>query len=321
MRETINYGHLIVNPENYRFDPVENQDEAIGLMLEEKGQEVLNLAKHILRNGLDKARSLRVLSSEKDKYIVLDGNRRLTAIKCLHDPSIIKNEKLKNSFKSLLKSEVEIPENIECFVYSTEEDAADWIKLDHTGKNDGIGQDPWGTAEKDRFGYRFEGKRSPAMQAVSIVEKETKRKLDTRKLKISTINRILSNPEARSYLGVVIDRGRLDFKSKKEEAVARLEKLFSRIINDNITVANVYHAPQTIEFVKGIFGQKPISAPEQPSLLMGRAQVSDSDVKLRTAIPGTLVKNDWITHGEYQKYEGAQKVKYLLNEMRKIDPR
>jgi len=36
-----------------------------------------------------------------------------------------------------------------------------------------------------------------------------------------------------------------------------LEKLFKKVIEDNITVAKVYHTPQTIEFMKELFENKP----------------------------------------------------------------
>lgn len=80
MKKIIHYSKLVVNPENYRFDPVENQEEAIDLILEEKGSEILNLAKHILENGLDEAKDLRVLETNPEVYRVLDGNRRVTAL-------------------------------------------------------------------------------------------------------------------------------------------------------------------------------------------------------------------------------------------------
>lgn len=257
MKKIIHYSKLVVNPENYRFDPVENQDEAIDLMLEEKGSEILNLAKHILDHGLDEAKDFRVLETKPEIYRVLDGNRRVTAIKCLHDPSLIKDKKLNKAFQNLLETKKSLPTNIQCFVYKEEKLAAQWIKLDHTGKNEGVGQDSWGSAEKDRFAYKFEGKISPAMQAVSVVEKELNKKINTKKLKVSTINRILSNPESRSYLGVNVSGGKLLFTTDKKESLARLDTLFDTVIRDNVTVAKVYHAPQTIEFIKDIFGEKP----------------------------------------------------------------
>ena len=257
MKKEIHYSKLIVNPKNYRFDPVESQEEAIDLMLEEKRAEIVNLAKHILEHGLDEAKDFRVLKTDSEKYLVLDGNRRTTAIKCLHNQSLLKDEKIKKAFQNLLKTKKSAPTNIQSFVYDKEESAAKWIKLDHTGKNDGVGQDSWGSAEKNRFGYKFEGKISPAMQAVSVVEKELGKKINTKKLKVSTINRILSNPESRLYLGVNVSGGELIFTASKKESYARLGKLFDKVIKDNVTVAEVYHTQQTIEFMKELFGNKP----------------------------------------------------------------
>ena len=127
MKKPIHYTKLIVNPENYRFDPVENQEEAIDLMLEEKGSEIVNLAKHILEHGLDEAKDFRVLEVKSGKYLVLDGNRRTTAIKCLHDQSFIKDEKIKKAFQNLAKTKKVAPKNIQSFVYADEKSAAKWI--------------------------------------------------------------------------------------------------------------------------------------------------------------------------------------------------
>ena len=138
MRKDIEIQNLMVNPENYRFDPVDNQGEAIDLMLEEKGEEIFNLAKHVLEHGLDKAKDSRVLEIKKNLFLVLDGNRRVTAIKCLHDPSLIKAAALRTKFLNLRKGATDTPNTINCFVYTTEKDAAEWIKLDHTGKNAGV---------------------------------------------------------------------------------------------------------------------------------------------------------------------------------------
>ncbi len=297
MKKIIHYSKLVVNPENYRFDPVENQEEAIDLILEEKGSEILNLAKHILENGLDEAKDLRVLETNPEVYRVLDGNRRVTALKCLHDPSLVKNGKLNKAFQTLLKTKKHLPTNVQCFVYKEENLAAQWIKLDHTGKNEGVGQDSWGSAEKERFAYKFEGKISPAMQAVSAVEAELNKKVDTKKLKVSTINRILSNPESRSYLGVNVSGGNLIFTADKEESIARLDKLFSKVIQDNITVAKVYHTPQTIKFIRELFGDKPNTSaqpvpPSQDSVVVAKNNGKRSNPKSitrRYLIPKTCI--------------------------------
>ncbi len=58
------------------MNPVDTQEQAIDLMLEKKGDEIFNLAKHILENGLDLTKDFRVLKRAKDKYLILDDNRK-----------------------------------------------------------------------------------------------------------------------------------------------------------------------------------------------------------------------------------------------------
>lgn len=267
MKVDINYKFLIVNPENYRFDSVDTQEQAIDLMLEKKGTEIFNLAKHILENGLDKAKDFRVLKKDEEHYLVLDGNRRVTAVKCLHDTSIIKDDVLRLKFNKLQIDKAKVPQKIQSFIYDSEKEAAEWIKLDHTGKNNGIGQNSWGSAEKDRFGYKFEGKISPAMQAVAEVEREMGIKFDTKKLKVSTINRIFSNPESRLYTGIDISNKKIIFIAENKEVINRLNKLFRKVIDDEVTVAQVYTTKKTVEFMKQLFGDKPKLKNEQPLLL------------------------------------------------------
>lgn len=327
MKKNINFNELIVNPENYRFDAVDDQEQAIDLMIEEKGLEIFNLAKDILDNGLDQAKDIRVLSISQDKYLVLDGNRRITAVKCLHNPSIIKDNNVRSKFVKLGNASHRIPVTIQCFIYDTEVNASKWIKLDHTGKNSGIGQDPWGSAEVDRFGYKFEGKISPAMQAVQAVEKATGIPLNTKKLKISTINRIFSNPEARSFLGIDVKNKIMLFTADENEVIDRLSKLFSKVINDNVAVAEVYDSGLVIKFMQELFGSKPELLNEQKALFTDPTTTqSDSENENSTngikfqKKTGTLLKKDWITDNEYREYSGSDKVKALLKEMKSLDP-
>jgi hypothetical protein len=295
MKKSINVDKLIVNYENYRFDPVDTQSEAIDLMLEEKGEEILNLAKHIFQHGLDRAKDCRVIEIKKDLFLVLDGNRRVTAIKCLKDSSLIKNDSLKNKFSKISKEKGEVPKEIDCLIYEKEEAAAEWIKLDHTGKNKGIGQDEWGAAEKQRFDYKFGGRISPAMQSCYLFERETKQKLDTKRLKISTVNRILSNPEARSYLGLDIRNGDIILTANKKEVIDRLDKLFNKIIIDDIPVSQVYRTPEAIRFMSNLFGEKPKASTQttvSPTGIIKKIQNTSKRSLPRSKNRNTLIPYD-----------------------------
>jgi hypothetical protein len=300
MKKLINYKKLIVNPENYRFEKVKNSSEAINLMLKEKGKEILNLAKNILDNGLDQTKDFRVLKSKNGDFIVLDGNRRITAIKCLHEPNLIKDEKLKKAFLKLLENKPKIIKEINSFIYGSEEEASKWIKLDHTGKNEGVGQDSWGTPEIERFGYKFEGKISPAMQIVGMIEEDLGLKVNTNKLKVTTINRILSNPESRAILGVDIQKGIVDVSTNRQEVVSNSKKLFDKVIQDNVKVDEVYSKEKSLSFMQELFNkkdaknEKPILPSTAPLPIENNSKVKNKRSSPKTSSRSYLIPNSCV---------------------------
>ncbi|MEX2007632.1 MAG: hypothetical protein WD992_02570 [Candidatus Levyibacteriota bacterium] len=254
MKKRISIDKLVVNPENYRFDSVDTQDQAIDLMLTEKGEEILSLADHISRFGLDISKDLRVLKRES-RYLILDGNRRITALKCLNDPTIIKNDNLRKEFEKLKNKAKNLPRKVNSFVYPDEDAASEWIRLDHTGKNKGAGQDPWLPPAQERFDYKFGGKFSPAMQAANLLRRNGL-SVDEKKMKVTTINRIFSNPRARSFLGIDFKKGELSIVSNEREVISRLKALFDKIIKDDVTVKEVYDSDKVESFMVDLFGKE-----------------------------------------------------------------
>ena len=92
---------LLINPKNPRFDPVQNQRQAIDTMVREMKDKIKNLANDIAKNGLNPTKFLCVVKHLQGKYRVLEGNRRLMAIKLINSPHEIKMMMIfKNSFKS-----------------------------------------------------------------------------------------------------------------------------------------------------------------------------------------------------------------------------
>jgi hypothetical protein len=95
------------------------------------------------------------------------------------------------------------------------------------------------------------------MQIVDLFQQETKKTVDTKTLKISTVNRILSNPESRSFLGVDVKNGMIVLTAAKKDVIARLDQLFSKIMVDDVAVKEVYHTADSIRFMRNLFGEKP----------------------------------------------------------------
>ena len=93
----IKVANLLLNPTNYRFSPQTNQREAIEVMLKDQGEKLYKLAEDIVENGLNPSEDLMVTPIEDGNatqklYKVLEGNRRITALKLLSIPENIEGE-------------------------------------------------------------------------------------------------------------------------------------------------------------------------------------------------------------------------------------
>lgn len=104
---TIKLTSLFVNTENYRFEPLSSQKEAIDKMIEDQGDKLYSLVDDIVTNGLSPVDLIIVTPNEdSNKYVVLEGNRRITSLKLLNNPTLIddKYSPLRKKFQKFLNS-------------------------------------------------------------------------------------------------------------------------------------------------------------------------------------------------------------------------
>ena len=85
---------LLVNAENYRFEPVKDQHEAMITMLRSQNNKIIKLARDIAERGLNPTRRLQVKGTLNGKYVVLEGNRRITVLKLIANPDEIPGDYL-----------------------------------------------------------------------------------------------------------------------------------------------------------------------------------------------------------------------------------
>ena len=98
--ENIHIDCLLVDSENPRFEPVSDTQAAIDLMVAKRGTEVYNLAKDIVVNGLNPS-SLVMVVRKGNKYLPVDGNRRIVALKLLQEPDLCQDLKMAEKFRDL----------------------------------------------------------------------------------------------------------------------------------------------------------------------------------------------------------------------------
>jgi hypothetical protein len=207
-------------------------------------------------------------------YVVLEGNRRVAAIKILSSLEMINllglSPHLTKRYLALAERAAgSLPSEINC-VIQVRENANYWIQLKHTGENGGIGIVDW----DGRARQRFRGS-SPALQAIDMVEKSgllddaTKEKLP--KIAITNIERILNTPDARQPLGVEVKKDKLILKSGDEEgALGRLAIIVSDVANRVVKVTQLDTKEQRVSYAKDVVA-RPL-----PTLPAGRGKKGGS---------------------------------------------
>lgn len=206
LTQTIPVSDLQLDLDNSRFpEAPDSQRDAITKMVELQGDKLVNLAKDIIEHGMDPSERLIVLKEDEHSYVVAEGNRRVTTLKLLNQPDLVGENRVTSKIKRMLKSAPDIPSDVDCVVFENEEDFEHWVNLKHTGENQGVGRVRWTGQESDRHRAKH-GNTSFGNQLLAFIHTETKIPADisgnSRRLKITNLNRLLGDPDVRKSLGL-----------------------------------------------------------------------------------------------------------------------
>lgn len=211
--DSVPLGRIFLHLSNPRHEPVSTEAQAIAYLCEEEN--VHALARDIATFGLNPLeRFALVLIDPSDegkptaKYTVAEGNRRICALKLLHDPELAPAT-LRKSFEKLAESWRPIT-TVAAAVFHSLPDAKIWLDRIHNGPQGGIGRQPWSADQKARFDGSNRNK--PAQALLDYAESSGFITAEERKGKLTTVARFLSNDVFRGVLG---------FDQSNPDAIAR----------------------------------------------------------------------------------------------------
>lgn len=161
MIRTLKIENLKLSLDNPRLTDSQNETEELEKMVNDQGKKLIKLASDITEFGLSPLDAIAVYPSVEDgKYIVAEGNRRVTALKLLINPELAKNINggIYQSFKKLVIGKKLILE-VQCFIFKSEIDRnlIHWIEIKHQGENEGKGTASWSAIQKARFDKKNQG--------------------------------------------------------------------------------------------------------------------------------------------------------------------
>lgn len=232
---TLKLHQLRLDLENYRLGPQKTERDAIRAMIEDQGTKLVRLAKDILElDGLSDGEPLWVVpAAARGRYIVEEGNRRVTALKLLENPALADGTSVSRQFRRLSKLYAASPiRDVEARVYATREDVLPLKRRRHMSSASGVGLERWKPLAKGRAN-RDIGLAAPrSLAVVELLQDESEawaeiiEALDSR---WTTVDRVLNTAAFRDTLGVHIDPKTSRIRFENGDAVAG-RKLLTRIL-------------------------------------------------------------------------------------------
>ncbi|VFS47441.1 ParB/Srx family N-terminal domain-containing protein [Budvicia aquatica] len=133
---------ILLDHQNPRIRSGDDQDDCIARVLR-KEEQMLRLMASIAVDGLSTMPIL-VMPTDDGKWVVKDGNRRITALKLLNKPELCQLTTLRGKIRNIRKNNLKnIPTKIDCHSSSNEEAIAKEVIARHSGALGGAGQLDW----------------------------------------------------------------------------------------------------------------------------------------------------------------------------------
>jgi len=257
----IELSRLRLDPTNPRLDDgKQTQREALTAMLEAQGGKLVSLARDITHNGLSPLDRFLVMEVEdsQDEYVVLEGNRRLTALKLLLNPDLASGQLTPAEVKALKvlspSSQYKGDSLMDCVLVESRDQAIHWLRLRHGGQLDGAGTVDWGAPERTRFESRS-GKSSPELQLLQFAVAQGAISEDQANLvSITNLRRLLSDKGVRDAIGIEIDRkeGKVSTAYPVEEVLKPVAKVLHDLSSDGFVVGNIYTKEDRAAYIKSL---------------------------------------------------------------------
>jgi hypothetical protein len=195
---------------------------------------------------------------------VLEGNRRILAMKLLKSAPLANDLDMSDAFrKRLLAAGASFKaanvERLDCFEVADRAEGAEWVVRHHTGENSGRGIVDWSGLAAARF-----RKRDPGLQALDFVLEhgdltDELKELIESDFPISTLERLLATPTVRNSIGFDIKENKLETELPADEALKPLKRLVVDLATDVINVTKVKSRAQQEDYINKL---KPADRPD-----------------------------------------------------------
>lgn len=247
----IRLSDIVVNPNNDRHGPTGSESNAVQWLFDERGSHMQSLAIDIVEQ--ERIFDAPLVKPDGDKYIVFDGNRRISCLKVLaglvaptgsHATAVVKLAK-ESGWKSPLK--------VSCQVETDQKIIDTTLSRRHNGTDSGRGQLGWDPRAKANHSNRTGGTNHyPIAEAVeSFLEEAGYPRAG--KIKRSTLFRLINTKGRQARFGIRLnDDGALENTKDKASVIRLLTRVADDIVEDKLTLVNLLNVKGINEYLDAL---------------------------------------------------------------------
>jgi hypothetical protein len=230
---------LAINRANDRHGELENETAAIAWLFNNFESHMKNLAKDIVGEG--EIFEPPLVFPEDDKFIVYDGNRRVTCLKLLDKPKRAPTVELQEFFgEQRAKWNGNFPSTLQCQIETDRDRIDDILFRRHTGTQNGIGQTTWNDRMKSNFINRT-GVGGPFNVADEIEKRlSAAGMLPRKKIPRSNMNRLFSTETLRNRVGFAVNKGKFELTHDEPMVLRALRRIADDLANRHIVLGDIW---------------------------------------------------------------------------------
>ena len=240
---------LQVNNANDRHGELVNPDAATSWLLQHRADHMRNLSKDIANSGGIYEPPL--VHAENGEFTIYDGNRRVTCLKLLSNPTHAPTDSWRKFYTDLRGDwPGTFPSSIQCQIEVDKDRIDEILYRRHTGGQGGIGQSPWDASAKSNFVGRT-GKKSKVNVGEEIENKlKVEGYLDSEtKVPRSNLIRLLSSEGFRNRVGITVQKNHVEVTHDETKVMHALQRIVNDLVSKEITLDDIWSNQDKKEYL------------------------------------------------------------------------
>lgn len=241
---------LLLDVSNARIRSGADQADCIARIAKGKEDQLVALASDIAENGLSTAPILAKRQAD-NRFVVWDGNRRVTALKLLDNPALAQDAALRKRFESIKARHPSIPVAVDVLVSTDDEALFKEVIARHGGGLDGAGQLVWSTLMRTFFLTSHNHPSDDRRAALLFLWGEEHGVSLPDDFPITNITRFLSKANL-ARLGFKESGGTVEPEIPLEQAIAVVKRLATDFRRGAMKVNEIFTGGQATTYIDGV---------------------------------------------------------------------